>query len=120
MQHEQLVTKVDYPPYCPGPPDVVAIDGTAVLFFGADNNRGKIGGQRAKNLIVTTFHPLAALPVQNDQSISSPSASATPARSSFVPQLKIKPETSLREAGFKVRSATGPLSITNATPNMVV
>ena len=119
-QNGQLVTTVDIPPFWDGPPAVGANDGTAGLCFGAENNRGKIGGQRAKNLVVTTFHPLAALPVQHNQSVSSPSSPAAPIRISFVPQLKIKPETSLREAGLKVRSATGPLSITNATPNMVV
>lgn len=41
------------------------------------------------------------------------SARAAPSRSRFVPQLGITPETSLQQAGFQVRSATGALSISD-------
>ena len=119
-QNGQLVTTVDIPPFWEGPPVVGTNDGTAGICFGAENNRGKIGGQRVKSLIVTTFHPLDALPVQNNQSVSLPSSPAAPTRGSFVPQANIKPESSLREAGLKVRSATGRLLIAKVTPNMVV
>ncbi len=40
--------------------------GAAGLAFGAEDNRGKIGGQRADNLIVSPFSSLSGLPVQNN------------------------------------------------------
>lgn len=41
-------------------------DGTVGIAFGAEQNRGQIGGQRADNVIVTAFKPLDGLPIQNN------------------------------------------------------
>lgn len=41
-------------------------DGTAGIAFGAEANRGQIGGQRAKTIIITVYSPLDGLPVQNN------------------------------------------------------
>jgi hypothetical protein len=38
--------------------------GTAGIMFGAEENRGLAGGQKARNLIVTGYSPLSGLPVQ--------------------------------------------------------
>jgi parallel beta-helix repeat protein len=40
--------------------------GAAGIAFGAEDNRGKIGGQRVDNLIVSSFRSLDGLPVQNN------------------------------------------------------
>lgn len=41
-------------------------DGTAGIAFGAEQNRGLIGGQRADNIVVTSYRALDALPAQNN------------------------------------------------------
>jgi hypothetical protein len=41
-------------------------DGAAGIAFGAMDNRGEVGGQRADSLVVTTFLSLQDLPVQNN------------------------------------------------------
>ncbi len=46
-------------------PTAGANNGTAGVAFAAEPNRGKVGGQRVKNLAVTAFRSLDGLPVQN-------------------------------------------------------
>jgi TIR domain len=117
-QNGQTVTTVDIPPFWNGPPVIGVNDGTAGLCFGAKTNRGKIGGQRATNLVVTTFRSLSGLPVKNQRTGSSGTSRSTSTR--FVPQLGLSPEASLQQAGLKVRSATGALAVAAATANMVL
>lgn len=52
-------------------------DGTAGIAYGAEGNRGQIGGQRADNIVITAYNPLTGLPVQNNFA-PSPSPTATP------------------------------------------
>jgi DNA-binding winged helix-turn-helix (wHTH) protein len=55
VSFEQDGTRVDrvrIPPVWNGPPPTGRNDGAAGVLFGAEENRGKIGGQRAKNLRV--------------------------------------------------------------------
>jgi hypothetical protein len=42
-----------------------ANDGAAGIAFGAMDNRGQVGGQRADSLVITTYRSLHDLPVQN-------------------------------------------------------
>lgn len=68
-QNDQLITKVNIPSTSG------ANDGTVGIAFGAEQNRGQIGGQRADNVTVTAFKPLDGLPVQNN--FASPTAAPT-------------------------------------------
>src|SRR5207249_1392193 len=109
------------PPLWLGPPSVGINDGTAGLCFAAETNRGKIGGQRAANLIVMEHRSLSALPLRDQQKSALPASagpsagpvSATPvaAHFTFIPQTNSPPEVSLLQAGFQLRSATGKLLI---------
>ncbi|MDB6148040.1 MAG: hypothetical protein JWO45_1704, partial [Spartobacteria bacterium] len=51
---------------------------------------------------------------------SSQTSASTRNLGRFIPQLEANPKSSLEQAGFKVRSATGALVIVGATANMVV
>ena len=59
-------TTVAVPPVWDGPPAVGTNHGAAGILFGAEGNRGNIGGQRARNLVVSTVKSLAGLPVQSN------------------------------------------------------
>ena len=48
------------------PPTAGSNAGTAGISFGAEDNRGQIGGQRADDLVVASFSSLAGLPVQDN------------------------------------------------------
>jgi len=45
---------------------VGANNGATGILFGSEGNRNNIGGQRARNLVVSTVKSLASLPVQNN------------------------------------------------------
>jgi hypothetical protein len=57
-------TVVRLAPLWNGPPAIGFDQGTAGIWFGAENNRGKIGGQRARNLVVARYQTLSNLPTQ--------------------------------------------------------
>jgi hypothetical protein len=59
-QDNQFVTAVNIPP------TAGSNQGAAGIAFGAEANRGQIGGQRADNIVVTAYRPLDGLPVQNN------------------------------------------------------
>ena len=64
-QAGRYVTRVRIPPFWQGPPATGFNNGTAGIFFGCEDNRGKIGGQSAANLVVMRYTPLSNLPVCN-------------------------------------------------------
>ncbi|MBI4671923.1 MAG: hypothetical protein HY741_09700 [Chloroflexi bacterium] len=68
------------------PPTAGSNDGTAGIAFGAEANRGQIGGQRADNLAVTAYRSLDGLPVQNN-CVSAPGVVATPTTDSGAPTI---------------------------------
>lgn len=65
-QHNRLTTRVAIPPLWLGLPPVGSNDGAAGIWFGAEDNRGRIGGQRAARLVVAAFGTLAGLPVTSN------------------------------------------------------
>lgn len=77
-QNGQVMTEVDIPP------TIGSNDGTAGIAFGAETNRGQIGGQRADNISIGAYHALD-LPVQDNCSgtnsasptLSAPTATIT-------------------------------------------
>lgn len=71
QQNNALITAV------PIPPTSGSNDGAAGIAFGAEQNRGQIGGQRADNLIVTSYRALDALPAQNN-CVVAPTATPIP------------------------------------------
>jgi hypothetical protein len=63
------VTTVAIPATWQGPPGVGFNDGTAGIIFAAEDNRGRIGGQRADNLVVSSFRSLVVgIPMGNGAS----------------------------------------------------
>ncbi|MBI5685815.1 MAG: hypothetical protein HZC54_12135 [Verrucomicrobia bacterium] len=64
-QAGRYVTRVRIPPVWLGPPPTGFNNGTAGIWFGCEDNRGKIGGQCVANLVVTRYGPLSGLPVYN-------------------------------------------------------
>ncbi|MBI4670368.1 MAG: hypothetical protein HY741_01695 [Chloroflexi bacterium] len=60
MQNNEPVTTVQIPA------TAGSNNGTAGIAFGAEANRGQIGGQRADNVVVLPYHSLDGLPVQNN------------------------------------------------------
>jgi hypothetical protein len=84
-QDEQLVTDLKIPP------TAGTNDGTAGIAFGAEPNRGQIGGQRADNVVVSAYRPLDGLPIQNnfaspsDQPAAPAPATAAPATAALAP-----------------------------------
>ena len=61
-------------------------NGTAGIAFGAEANRGQIGGQRADNVVVLPYHPLDGLPVQNN-------FAAPPTATHALPTATLEPPT---------------------------
>jgi uncharacterized protein (TIGR03437 family) len=68
-QNGSLVTTVSIPPAWEGPPVVGTNQGAAGIAFGAEDNRGQIGGQRADNLVISPYSSLAGLPVRNNLAV---------------------------------------------------
>ena len=59
-------TAVRLVPLWNGPPAVGTDQGTAGIWFGAEKNPGKIGGQRARNLVVAHYQTLSNLPKEQN------------------------------------------------------
>jgi hypothetical protein len=57
-QAGKSTTTVSIPPVWDGPPSVGVNAGGIGIAFGAEDNRNSIGGQRAKNFVVTTAKAL--------------------------------------------------------------
>jgi hypothetical protein len=57
-QNGNVVSTVSVPATWQGPPAVGFNDGAAGIIFSAEDHRGRIGGQRADNLVVSGFHSL--------------------------------------------------------------
>lgn len=70
-QDNEVVTKIHISPTSG------SNDGTVGIAFGAEQNRGQIGGQRADNVIVTAFKPLDDLPVQNNFAVPTSTVAPT-------------------------------------------
>ena len=90
MQNNELVTTVQMSA------TAGSNNGTAGIAFGAEANRGQIGGQRADNVFVLPYHPLDGLPVQNNFA-APPTSTAVPptaipsVATSIPPTLTIEP-----------------------------
>jgi Abnormal spindle-like microcephaly-assoc'd, ASPM-SPD-2-Hydin len=61
-QNGSVTTTVSIPPAWLGPPQVGFDEGAAGIAFGAEDNPGLIGGQRARNLVVSRYSPLGGAP----------------------------------------------------------
>ncbi len=61
-QNGSVTTTVSIPPAWLGPPLVGFNEGAAGIAFGAEDNPGLIGGQRARNLVVSRYSPLGGTP----------------------------------------------------------
>ncbi|MGB8647113.1 MAG: hypothetical protein WCF84_17885 [Anaerolineae bacterium] len=99
-QSGQLVTAVILAP------TAGSNDGTAGIVFGAEPNRGQIGGQRAGNILITAFRPLDGLPVQSNPGVSGPSVSVT-----STPGASPSPEST----AVATTVASNPIPATGAT-----
>lgn len=97
-QDNQLRTTVSIPP------TAGSNNGTAGIAFGAEANRGQIGGQRAKNIAITGYRPLNGLPTQNS------SATATAPAQSVVPSAA---------AASTTAPTTSPRSESTTVPTVV-
>lgn len=74
-QNGQVTTEIDIAP------TIGSNDGTAGIAFGAETNRGQLGGQRADNISIGAYR-LLDLPVQDnclDANVTSPTAPASTA-----------------------------------------
>ena len=61
-QGGKRVERVAIPPTWEGPPRIGQNQGAAGIAFAAVDNRGQIGGQRAKNTVVSAVKPSTRLP----------------------------------------------------------
>lgn len=72
MQDNEPVTKVQIPA------TAGSNNGTVGIAFGAEANRGQIGGQRADNVQVLPYRPLDGLPTQNNYAALPPPTDRLP------------------------------------------
>lgn len=108
MQNNEPVTKAQIPA------TAGSNNGTAGIAFGAEANRGLVGGQRADNVVVLPYHPLDGLPVQNNFA-APPTATHAPL-TTVAPVPTLVPPTATN-APFTVPA--GPLPTFSPTPPAV-
>jgi len=99
MQDNALVTTLRIPP------TTGSNDGTAGIAFGAEANRGQLGGQRADNIVVAAFRSLDGLPVQNNCVSAMPTTISPPPATDSAAPTTTRPATQIATVPTQVAPA---------------